>query len=82
MKILLVETELFRGDRRTDMTKLTVAFHNFANARKNRERLEIWHMMRNVYLTTVYKSNRLYLPLFVVLYAFWLLSSHLSHGRA
>jgi flagellar basal body P-ring protein FlgI len=26
--------ELFQADTRTDMTKLTVAFHNFANAQK------------------------------------------------
>ena len=29
-------TELFRADGRTDMTKLIVALHNFANASKNR----------------------------------------------
>jgi hypothetical protein len=27
--------ELFHADRRTDMTKLVVAFRNFANAPKN-----------------------------------------------
>jgi len=27
-----VGVELFHADRRTDMTKLTVALHNFANA--------------------------------------------------
>jgi hypothetical protein len=70
MKILPVEAELFRADRRTDLTKLTIAFDKFANASKNRERLEISHMMRNVYLTAVYKTNPLYFPLFVVLYAF------------
>jgi len=37
MKILPVGAELFsrRTDRRTDMTKLIVAFHNFANTLKN-----------------------------------------------
>jgi hypothetical protein len=35
MKILPVEVELFHALRWTDMTKLLVAFHNFANARKN-----------------------------------------------
>jgi len=30
-----VEAELFHAVRRTDMTKLLVAFHNFGNARKN-----------------------------------------------
>jgi len=38
-KIRLVRAELFRADRqtdkRTDMTKLTDAFRNFANAAKN-----------------------------------------------
>ena len=40
VKILPVEAELFhadgRTDRRTDMTKLIVAFRNFANAPKKR----------------------------------------------
>jgi hypothetical protein len=31
MKIRPVEEELFHVDGRTDMTKLTVAFRNFAN---------------------------------------------------
>jgi len=31
MKIRPVGTELFHGDGRTDMTKLTVAFRNVAN---------------------------------------------------
>ena len=35
MKIRPVGAELFLVDRRTDMTKLTVAFRNFANAPKN-----------------------------------------------
>ena len=43
MKILLVGAELFHADkqvdgqtdRQTDMTKLIVAFRNFANAPKN-----------------------------------------------
>jgi len=34
MKIRSVEVELFHVDGRTDMTKLTVAFRNFANAPK------------------------------------------------
>jgi hypothetical protein len=34
MKILPVGAELFRVDRRTDMTKIIVAFRNFANAPK------------------------------------------------
>ena len=35
MKIPPVEAELFHADRRTDMTKVIVAFRNFANAPKN-----------------------------------------------
>ena len=34
MKILTVGAELFRADGRTSMTKLIVAFSNFANAPK------------------------------------------------
>jgi hypothetical protein len=34
MKIRLVGTEFFHADGRTDMTKLEVAFRNFANAPK------------------------------------------------
>jgi hypothetical protein len=32
MKILLVGVEFFHAERRTDMTKLIVAFRNFVNA--------------------------------------------------
>jgi len=35
MKIRPVGTELFHEDRRTDTTKVRVAFHNFANTPKN-----------------------------------------------
>jgi hypothetical protein len=34
MKILLLEAELFHADGQTYMTKLIVAFRNFANAPK------------------------------------------------
>jgi len=34
MKIRPVEAELFHSDKRTDMTKLIVAFRSFANAPK------------------------------------------------
>ena len=40
VKILLVGAELFHADRRKDMTKLTVAFRNFANANKKRPNFE------------------------------------------
>jgi len=35
MKIGTVGAELFHADRRTDMTKLIVAYRDFANATKN-----------------------------------------------
>jgi len=35
MKIHPVGTVMFYADRRTDVTKLTVAFRNFVNAPKN-----------------------------------------------
>jgi len=35
MRSRTVEDEMFHADRQTDMTKLTVAFRNFANAPKN-----------------------------------------------
>jgi hypothetical protein len=35
MKIRPVGAELFHADGRTDMTKLIVAFRNFANSPKN-----------------------------------------------
>jgi hypothetical protein len=35
MKISPVEAELYHADERTDTTKLTLAFRNFANAHKN-----------------------------------------------
>jgi hypothetical protein len=37
MKIRPVGAELFRADRQTKMTKLAVAFRNFANGLKNRK---------------------------------------------
>ena len=35
MKIRPVEAEFFNADRRTDMTKLIIAFRNFTKAPKN-----------------------------------------------
>jgi hypothetical protein len=49
MKICLVVVELFLADggtnARTDMTKVTVAFHNFAKAPKN-DKIKI-HLTKN-----------------------------------
>jgi hypothetical protein len=36
MKILSVGAELFHADRRTDMTKLIIAFRNFSNEPKKK----------------------------------------------
>jgi hypothetical protein len=48
MKIRSVGAELFHADgqtgRQTDITKLKVAFRNFAKAPKNRANLFIWHL--------------------------------------
>jgi len=38
MKIHQVGAELFHADRQTNMTKLAVAFHNFANLPKHLDR--------------------------------------------
>jgi hypothetical protein len=38
VKIRPVVHQLFHADRQTDMTKLTVVFHNFANASKNEKK--------------------------------------------
>jgi hypothetical protein len=40
MKIRHLGAELFRADGLTDLTKLTVAFRNFANSFKNGRNLE------------------------------------------
>jgi hypothetical protein len=42
MKILPVGAELFFADGQTDMTKLMVAFCNFANAPKNNKYIIFW----------------------------------------
>jgi len=41
MKILSVGVEVFQANRRTDMTKLIVAFRNIANAPRNDNSLSI-----------------------------------------
>ena len=41
IKIRLVGVEFFHANRRTDMTKLTVAFRNFTNAPKNDRKWKI-----------------------------------------
>ena len=58
MKIRLVEAELFHVDRRTDgrtdMTKLIVAFRNFANAPK-----KIVHSASALFMCFVFISGQI-----------------------
>ena len=53
MKIRPVGAKLFRADRRRDMTKLLVAFCNFANAHK-----KIGKDVRNTFKTTAVFAQR------------------------
>jgi hypothetical protein len=60
MKICPVGAELFHADGRTDITKLIVAFRNFANAPKNnsvnavyREITAVLGSIQNTYLHCV-----------------------------
>ena len=46
MKIRPMGAELFHGNRLTDTTKLTVAFHNFANAPKDIYRILVGKTFR------------------------------------
>jgi hypothetical protein len=46
MKICPLEAELFHADRRTDMTKLIVAFRNIANAPKTFVKRRSWPNVR------------------------------------
>jgi hypothetical protein len=75
MKIRPVGAELFHVDRRTDMTKLTVVFRNFANAPKNnrqKESLEntntrqIGNSSNNVHITTQLSQYFSYVTISIV----------------
>jgi Zn/Cd-binding protein ZinT len=48
MKICRVGAELFHADRRTDITKVIVAFRNFANVPKKAERFHIFTLVDNM----------------------------------
>jgi hypothetical protein len=56
MKILLLGAEFFHAygetdgqtDRQTDMTKLVVAFHNFANVPKDEMYQASWKNLNNI----------------------------------
>ena len=59
MKILRVGDELLHADGQTDMTKLTDAFHNFANAPKNEHltKVSVIHAHMQVYWKCKVFSN-------------------------
>jgi hypothetical protein len=48
MKIRPVGAEFFHADRRTDMTKLIVAFRSFADTPKKRQRKSTGHLRRSI----------------------------------
>jgi hypothetical protein len=52
MKIRPIGGELFHAEGRTDMTKLTVAFRNLANAPKNSSLLSLSSNERNALYTS------------------------------
>ena len=59
MKICLMGAELFHADRRTDMTKLMVAFSSFANASKNHKLIYwewtgFWHSYNKMKIVITY----------------------------
>jgi hypothetical protein len=73
MKIHPVEADLFQADRRRDMTKLTVTFHNFSNVPKNDWIIQInaftdilncykikqqWKLLSSRIHRTVFKCNQ------------------------
>jgi hypothetical protein len=56
-KILLVGVELFHVDGRTDMTKLAVAFRNFANANKKHPNFETEYFQLCITTLWLYVTN-------------------------
>jgi len=69
VKIRPVESELFHADRRTDITKLMVAFHNSANAPKYEWRyistspLSSWLTQRQSY---IFKHTSVGIPVYSI----------------
>jgi hypothetical protein len=60
MKIRPVGSELFHADRRTEMTKIIVAFRNFANAPKKikgRTRFK-WVLTKTFYILAVNDKSK------------------------
>ena len=58
IKIRPVGAELFRADGQVGMTKLTVAFRNFANALKNWLTSKIKKFRRPIHYTTCTTSSK------------------------
>jgi hypothetical protein len=59
MKIHPLGAELFNEDRRTDVTKLILAFRNFANAsRKAKEDQVVYILRRNCLLSSVIEGKK------------------------
>jgi hypothetical protein len=61
MKIPALGTDLFHADGRTDMTKLLVAFRNFANAPKNCLFALLAYITENSCLNPVTTATRAFL---------------------
>ena len=79
-KIISVGDELFHADGQTDMTKLTVAFRNFANAPKNcmlytLSKMNRWTANYNLLQQTIGMQLNRILPAIKI----QSLTSHLSH---
>jgi hypothetical protein len=64
MKIRPVEAELFLADRRTDVTKLIVAFRNFANAPTNNNMLYVT-VLCSLYIVINCETVALYLEQYI-----------------
>jgi hypothetical protein len=60
MKIRLVETEFFRVDGRTDMTKLIVAFHNIAKMPQNPCLHYFKNHTKHTFTSTHNKTNKMH----------------------
>jgi hypothetical protein len=56
MKIRPVEAELFRADRRTDITKPIVTFRNFANAAAKRT-VQIRHIVLHTFCLLLWQNQ-------------------------
>jgi len=63
MKIRAVGGELFHADGQTDMSKLTVAFRNFANVPKKEKKsnnINLKEIFRRLHLTLIFNMSVMY----------------------